>query len=91
MVRSYRGRWEIVLDVLEAIQGGAKKTHIMHRANLNHMRVSRLLDYLLTRGLIAEDEDPDGGVLYRLTEEGRSTLKAGWVWRMNLSKRSEPS
>lgn len=91
MVRSYRGRWEIIVDVLEATRGGAKKTHIMHRANLNYLRVSRLLDYLLSRGLIAEEEDLDGGVLYRLTQEGMSTLKLGRAWRMNLSKRSGPS
>ena len=59
------------MEVLEGAQGGAKKTHIMHRANLNYLRVSRLLDDLSSRGLIAEEEDPDGGVLYQLTEEGR--------------------
>jgi predicted transcriptional regulator len=90
MVR-YRGRWEIILEVLEATGRGAKKTHIMQKANLNYLRASMLLEDLSSRGLIFKDGDADGGTLYKLTEKGKIALNSGRIWKMNLSKKVRPS
>ena len=54
---------------------GAKKTHIMYRANLNYVSFSKYFPALLEEGLMVEVDDPDGGVLYRTSEKGRALLK----------------
>jgi predicted transcriptional regulator len=83
----YRGRWEIILEVLEATGRGAKKTHIMQKANLNYLRASMLLEELSSRGLIVKDGDADGETIYKLTEKGKSTLNSGRIWKMNFSEK----
>ena len=75
MVRPYRSRFDIIVDILKAASGGAKKTHIMQRANLNPLMFKNYFPGLLRNGLIVEDDDPDGGSLYRLTVEGAAWLK----------------
>lgn len=87
----YRGRWEIILDVLEAAGKGAKKTHIMQKANLNYLRASMLLEDLSSRGLIFKDGDANGGTLYKLTEKGKTALNAGRILKTNFSKKVRPS
>jgi predicted transcriptional regulator len=72
-----RERGEIVTAILEGALGGAKKTHIMHRANLNHRMVDKYIQMLLDAGLIAKCNDPDRGVLYKTTEKGRDFLRLG--------------
>jgi len=56
--------------------GGAKKTHIMHRTNLNRM-VNKYIQMLLDAGFIVKCNDPDRGVLYKTTEKGREFLRLG--------------
>ena len=63
------------MDILEAALDGAKKTHIMHRANLNFLSFKRYFTELFTEGLVVEVSDPDGGVVYQTTEKGKSLLK----------------
>lgn len=75
MVRSYRGRYDIIMDILRAGLGGAKKTHIMHRANLNFLSFKRYFPAMLAEGMIVEVVDPDGGVMYLTAEKGKSLLK----------------
>ncbi|NIO38551.1 hypothetical protein GTO27_12770 [Candidatus Bathyarchaeota archaeon] len=75
MVRSYRSRDDIVVDILAAISSGAKKTHVMQRANLNPMMFRKYFPTLLENGLVVKKDDPDGGFLYGLSGEGRELLK----------------
>lgn len=75
MVRSYRSRDDIVADILRAAYGGAKKTHIMQRANLNPLMFKKYFPVLLTNGLVVKGDDPDGGSVYRLSAEGKALLK----------------
>lgn len=75
MVRLYRSRDEIIFDILKAASYGAKKTHIMQRANLNPSMFHKYFPTLLENGLLVERDDPDGGVLYEVSDEGREFLK----------------
>ena len=75
MVRFYRSRDDIVVDILKAASGRVKKTHIMQKANLNPLMFRKYFPALLRNGLIVEEDDPDGGSLYRLTNNGRDLLK----------------
>ena len=75
MTRSYRSRYDVIAGILEAALGGAKKTHIMHWANVNYQSFRRIFPVLLDDGLIVRVEDHDGGDMYRTTEEGRAVLK----------------
>ena len=75
MTRSYRSRYDVIASILEAAVGGAKKTRIMHWADVNYQSFKRYFPVLLDDGLIVKVEDPDGGEMYRTTEEGRIVLK----------------
>ncbi len=73
-MRKDRSRWEIILDMLSAIQeeNKAKKTRIMQRAYLDWRNFERYLDFLLTEGFIAKC-NPD--LRYELTTKGKELLK----------------
>lgn len=76
MVRSYRSDWKIIMEILgSGLGGGAKKTHIMYRANLNYVSFNKYFPALLGEDLMVEVDDPDGGVLYRTSKKGRALLK----------------
>jgi predicted transcriptional regulator len=89
MVRSYRSRDEIIVDILKAASDGAKKTHIMQRANLNPLMFKKYFPILLRNGLIVEDDDPDGGSTYGLSDDGKEFLKMYRVLRAKLRKEIE--
>jgi len=66
----YRGRLQIIADILSVVRDGAKKTHVMYQANLSFTLLKRYLKEVLEAGLVkCEDED-----LYRLTGRGQSFL-----------------
>ena len=71
----YRGRLEIVRDVLLVADGagdnGSKKTHIMYGANLSYKLLTRYLGKVLDAGLVCEE-----GACYFITEKGREFLQA---------------
>lgn len=86
MVRSYRSRDEIIVDILKAAYGGAKKTHIMQRANLNPLLFKKYFPMLLRNGWVVDEDDPDGGSLYRLSAEGKALLKMYRALRAKFRK-----
>ena len=66
----YRGKLQIIADILSVVRGGAKKTHVMYQANLSFTLLKRYLAEVLEAGLvIVDDEDR-----YRLTGRGRRFL-----------------
>ena len=69
-MRKYRDKLEIVHDILSAVSGGIKKTHIMYKANLSYKLLARYLDDLLTADLVVLKENS----LYCLTERGEQFL-----------------
>lgn len=75
------------MDILEAAMGGAKKTRIGQRANLNPDMLNKHFLPLVKGGLIAKYKNPDGDDLYRTTDEGRALLKMGRAFYGLLSKK----
>ena len=64
-----RGKMEIMADILSVARGGARKTEIVYKANLNFTRVERYIPLLEERGLVA-----NSGAVYRTTKKGEDFL-----------------
>lgn len=70
---SYRGRLDIIADILHVVSGYAKKTQIMYQANLSYKVLQRYLAETTASSLICFE---DGKKCYMLTEKGREFLLA---------------
>lgn len=62
--------FEICADLLRVARGGARKTQLVYRANLNFKVVKRYLSVLLGNGLL--EVDPP---FYSSTEKGEEFLR----------------
>jgi len=71
-----RGWGAIVTDILEASLTPERKMRIMYKANLNFQRFDRYFKDLLAKGFVEKASDPDGSVLYRVSERGKTLLDA---------------
>ena len=89
MVRAYRSRDDIIVDILKAAFGGAKKTHIMQRANLNPLMFHKYFPLLLKNSLVVKKNDPNGGSIYGLSAEGKEFLKMYRALRARFRKEIE--
>lgn len=74
---------EICADLLHAARGGARKTQLVYRANLNFKVVKRYLSVLLRNGLL--EVDPP---FYSSTEKGEEFLRLFEKVRACVSKQS---
>ena len=75
---SHRGRLDLIADILEASQGGIKKTYLMYRCNLSFRQLKYYLDFLLRTEflcIVAENVNPNYG-LFQVTDKGKQFLKA---------------
>jgi len=70
---SYRGRLDIIADILTVVKGKAKKTQIMYQANLSYKVLQRYLEETVRASLI---DFEDGTQFYMLTEKGVKFLDA---------------
>ena len=70
---SYRGKFDIIADILEAASQESKKTHIMYQANLSHKVLKKYLKKLREASLISFVCDKQ---CYALTVKGRNYLDA---------------
>ena len=50
-----RSKFDIVIAILDVVSGGATKTKIVYKANLNFNLATKYLDFLLEKGLIRTD------------------------------------
>jgi predicted transcriptional regulator len=66
----YRGRLQIIADILSVVRNGAKKTHVMYQANLSYTLLSRYLTEVLESGLVSCDNEDR----YNLTRRGKNFL-----------------
>ena len=73
-----RNNVDIMADILRVARGGAKKTWIVYRANLNFKIVKDYLSELTEKGLLAA---PEGLNLYRTTEKGLDFLEQYYSFR----------
>lgn len=60
-----RNNLDICADILKVSRGGAKKTHLVYKANLNFKIVKRYLTHLIDSELLESEGD-----LFYLTEKG---------------------
>jgi len=68
-----RDKVSILLDMLEAIGDGARKTHIVYKANLNFESCRKYLNAMRNAGLVEiRIESP---MKWAITEKGREFLK----------------
>ena len=68
-----RDRISILVDMLEVIGDGARKTHIVYKANLNFESCRRYLNALRNAELI--DIRVGSPMKWSITEKGRAFLK----------------
>ena len=68
----YRGRTEIVSNILDAANGRATKTKIMYKAFLSYAQLKEYLSFLIENNLI---EYLNGTQTYKTTEKGLNYLK----------------
>ena len=68
MAKKRRNNLEITADILRVAKRGAKKTHIVYKANLNFNILHEYLDELADAGLIENDEAGNGTI--KTTEKG---------------------
>jgi predicted transcriptional regulator len=75
-----RSRLEVYLDVMWTIKSGTRKpTRIMYGANLSWKPLQRVLDSLISQGLVADTEpfdlkDKRTNTCYELTQKGENVL-----------------
>ncbi|MEM2127174.1 MAG: winged helix-turn-helix domain-containing protein [Candidatus Bathyarchaeia archaeon] len=72
-----RNRYEIYLDILDAVRrkGSTTITRISYSAQLPVDRSKKMVDFLVSKGLLKEEDMGDRKV-YRLTERGGAFLEA---------------
>jgi len=66
-----RDKIEILADILKAAKNGAKKTHIVYKANLNFSTLKNHIKTLKEKGLLIQT---DGG-FYLTTQKGDKFLE----------------
>ena len=67
----YRTKLQIIAEILEIVKGGAKKTHIMYRANLSYKLLCKYLDEVLACELVEVNSDDS----YAVAPKGREFLR----------------
>ena len=72
----HRSKVDIVYDILvSATGGGAKKTHILYKANISSTQVESYFSALLAHNLLEKAHDLDGNNVYRATEKGMTFIE----------------
>ena len=70
---NYRGRLDIIADILHVVSGNAKKTQIMYQANLSYKVLQKYLAEIVVASLVSFE---DVERCYILTGKGREFLEA---------------
>jgi predicted transcriptional regulator len=89
-----RSEVEIICDILETCLGGAVKTGVVYRANLNFTRLNKYVNMLLGMGYISlsvvcgEGNGNEMKIVYSTTEQGKCFL-ANFVNMQKLSRKNE--
>ena len=67
-----RSSMDIVSHILEAANGGASKSKIMHRAVLSYNQMKEYVNFLIQKGLLVHEYHQQQGeaYMYRTTEKG---------------------
>lgn len=77
----YRTHMKIIGDILSIARDnlqdydGASVTYLIRKANVSHVRLSRILRNLVSQGLL-EQVNSNGATRYRISQSGRDFLEA---------------
>lgn len=77
----YRTHMKIIGDILSTTRDdlqdeeGASVTYLIRKANISHSRISRILNTLVSQGLL-EQVQLNGSYKYRISSSGRDFLQA---------------
>lgn len=81
LMAEYRTHMKIVGEILVTTRDelqdddGATITYLIRRANISHSRISRILNNLVSQGLL-EQADSRGACRYKISQSGREFLQA---------------
>jgi predicted transcriptional regulator len=70
---NYRGRLDIIADILNVASRSAKKTQIMYQANLSYKVLQRYLTEIVGAQLVSFEDEKQ---LFQLTDKGQEFLEA---------------
>lgn len=65
-----RNSYDCLYDLLKACKGGARKSHLVYRANLNFKLIQKYLPFGLERGLVKKLKKQ-----YFITDLGRNFIR----------------
>ena len=84
--KNLRSSLGICVEIMKAVkvEGNAKPSHILQRANLSYARLEGYIGELVGRNLISVNE-ANGNKLYCLTSAGESFLKEMMEKELHLS------
>jgi predicted transcriptional regulator len=71
-ITKYREKLDIIADILHIVSQKAKKTHIMHRANLNYAVLTRYIRIVTAASLVSFNASEQH---YILTQKGEKFLR----------------
>jgi len=76
----HRSRIDIIANILQAAEGGAKKTHIMYQCNLSFRQLHAYLDFLVDMGFLksiaVKAEGRGDSPLFDTTSKGKAFIRA---------------
>ena len=78
---AYRTHMKIVGEILSTArddapdEDGASVTYLIRKANISHVRISKILSTLVSQGLL-EQVDSKGACKYKISQSGRDFLLA---------------
>ena len=81
LVSAYRPHMKIIGDILSTARDdldseeGATVTYLIRKANVSHVRISKILNNLVSQGLL-EQVDSQGAFRYKISSNGREFLVA---------------
>lgn len=85
-VSVYRTHMNIIGDILLTtrddieVEQGASVTYLIRKANVSHVRISKILNNLVSQGLL-EQKDSNGAFRYMISSSGREFLLAYHTFR----------
>ena len=85
-VPAYRTHMNIIGDILLTtrddieVEEGASVTYLIRKANVSHVRISKILNNLVSQGLL-DQKDSNGALRYVISPSGREFLSAYHTFR----------
>lgn len=74
---AFRGRMDIIADILTVAAKGTKKTRIMYMCNLSYRQLGTYLNLLIKKGFLAVlDSEREKTATFKTTKKGTSFLRA---------------